>query len=67
MFRKRHRLLIRYYSIFEIGNFQFLDGEVPRFPSYDGYILQFICFANFKVVRVCLDVSDFNIGPIFEC
>ena len=30
---------------FEIINFPFLDGDVPRTPSYGGYITQLIRFA----------------------
>ena len=40
---------------FEIVNFPFLDGEVPRSPSYGVYISQLIRFA-----RVCSNVDDFN-------
>ena len=40
---------------FEIVNFLFLDGDVPRFPSYGVYISQLIRFA-----RVCFNVDDFN-------
>ena len=40
---------------FEIGNFPFLDGYVPRVPSYGVYISQLIRFA-----RVCSNVDDFN-------
>ena len=40
---------------FEIVNFPFLDGDVPRSPSYDAYISQLIRFA-----RVCSHVDDFN-------
>ena len=40
---------------FEIVNFQFLDGDVPRSTSYGVYISQLICFA-----RVCSNVDDFN-------
>ena len=40
---------------FEIVNFLFLDGYVPRSPSYGIYISQLICFA-----RVCSNVDDFN-------
>ena len=40
---------------FEIVNFLFLDGDVPRSPSYGVYISQFIRFA-----RVCSNVDDFN-------
>ena len=45
---------------FEIVNFPFLDGDVPR-PSFHGvYISQFICFA-----RVCSNVDDFNNRNLF--
>ena len=40
---------------FEIVNFSFLDGDVPRSPSYSVNILQLIRFA-----RVCSHVDDFN-------
>ena len=40
---------------FEIVNFPFLDGDVPRSPSYVVYISQLIRFA-----RVCSNVDDFN-------
>ena len=40
---------------FEIVNFKFLDGDVPRSPSYGVYISQLIPFA-----RVCSKVDDFN-------
>ena len=40
---------------FEIVNFPFLDGDVPRSPSYGVYISQLICFA-----RACSNVDDFN-------
>ena len=39
---------------FEIVNFPFLDGDVPRSPSYGVYISQLIRFA-----RVCSNVDDF--------
>ena len=39
----------------EIVNFPFLDGNVPRSPSYVVYISQPIRFA-----RVCSNVDDFN-------
>ena len=45
---------------FEIVNFPFLDGDVPRSPSYGVYISQLICFA-----RVCSNVDDFNNGNLF--
>ena len=40
---------------FDIVNFLFLDGYVPRSPSYGVYISQLIRFA-----RVCSNVDDFN-------
>ena len=41
---------------FDISNFPFLDGDVPRRPSYRVYnISQFKLFA-----RVCSHVEDFN-------
>ena len=39
----------------DIVNFPFLDGDVPRRPSYGLYISQLIRFA-----RVCSHVDDFN-------
>ena len=40
---------------FDIVNFPFLDGDVPRRASYGVYISQLIWFA-----RVCNHVTDFN-------
>ena len=40
---------------FEIVNFPFLDGDVPRFTSYGVYISQLIRFA-----RASCHVADFN-------
>ena len=40
---------------FDIVNFPFLDGDVPRRPSYGEYISQLIRFA-----RVCSHVDDFD-------
>ena len=45
---------------FEIINFPFLDGDVPRSPSYGVYISQLFCFA-----RVCSNVDDFNNRNLF--
>ena len=45
---------------FEIVNFPFLDGDVPRSPSYGVYISQLIRFA-----RVCFKVDDFGCGGLF--
>ena len=41
---------------FEIVNFPFLDGDVPRSPSYGAYISQL----NIRFARVCSYVEDFN-------
>ena len=40
---------------FDIVNFPFLDGVVPRHPSYGVYISHLIRFG-----RVCSHVKDFN-------
>ena len=45
----------RFAFDFDIVNFPFLDGDVPRRPSYGVYISQLIRFA-----RVCSYVDDFN-------
>ena len=45
---------------FEIVNFPFRDGDVPRFTSYGVYISQRISFA-----RVCSNVDDFNYRNLF--
>ena len=45
---------------FEIVSFPFLDGDVPRSPSYGVYISQLIRFA-----RVCSDIDDFNNRTLF--
>ena len=45
---------------FEIVNFPFFDGDVPRSPSYGVYISQLIRFA-----RVCSNVDDFNNRNLF--
>ena len=47
-------------SDFEIVNFPFLDGDVPRSPSYGVYISQLIRF-----VRVCSNIDDFNNRTLF--
>ena len=41
--------------IFEIVNFPFLDGDIPRPTSYGVYISQLIHFA-----RASSNVADFN-------
>ena len=45
----------RDYFDFDLVNFPFLDGDVPRRASYGAYISQLIRFA-----RVCNHVADFN-------
>ena len=45
---------------FEIVNFSFLDGDVPRSPSYGVYILQLI-----RLARVCSNIDDFNNRTLF--
>ena len=45
---------------FEIVNFPFLGGDVPRSPSYGVYVSQLIRFA-----RVCSNVEDFNNRSLF--
>ena len=45
----------RYDFDFEMINFPFLDGDVPRFTSYGVYISQLIRFA-----RTSSHVADFN-------
>ena len=40
---------------FDIFNFPFLDGDVPRRPSYGVHISQLI-----RIARVCSHVDDFN-------
>ena len=47
-------------SDFEIVNFPFLVGDVPRSPSYGVYISQLIRFA-----RVCSNINDFNNRTLF--
>ena len=39
---------------------KFLDGDVPRSPSYGAYISQLIRFA-----KVCSNVDDFNNRNLF--
>ena len=46
--------------LFEIVNFPFLDGDVPRSPSYAVYNSQLIRFA-----RVCSNVDDSNNRNLF--
>ena len=44
---------------FEIVNFSFLDGDVPRSPSYGVYISPLICLVE------CSNVDDFNNRNLF--
>ena len=46
---------------FEIVHFPFLNGDVPRSPSYCVYISHLIRFA-----RVCSNVDDFNNRNLFS-
>ena len=50
----------RDYFNFEIVNFPFIDGDVPRSPSYGVYISQLIRFA-----RVCSNFDDYNNRNLF--
>ena len=50
---------------FEISIFPFLNGDVPRSPSYGIYISQLIHFAFFFIIRVCSNVDDFNNRNLF--
>ena len=45
---------------FEIVNFPFLDGDIPRSPSYGVYISQLI-----RCARVSSNVCDFNNRNLF--
>ena len=47
-------------SDFEIVNFPFLDGVVPRSSSYGVHISQLIRFA-----RVCSNIDNFNNRTLF--
>ena len=47
--------MINVMTDFDRVKFPFLDGGVPRRPSYGVYISQLIRFA-----RVCSHVNDFN-------
>ena len=47
---------------FDIETFPFLDGDVPRRPSYGVYISQLIRFA-----RVCRHAVDFNSRNMLNC
>ena len=49
------KFMINAMTDFDIVNFPFLDGDVPRSASYVVYIWQLIRFA-----RVCNHVADFN-------
>ena len=45
---------------FDIVNFPFLDGDVPRCPSYGVYISQLYISQLIRFARVCSHVNDFN-------
>ena len=45
----------RGHFVFDIVNFPFLDGDIPRAPSHGVYITQLIRFAG-----VSSHVADFN-------
>ena len=45
---------------FEIVNFPFLNGDVPRSPSYGGFISQLI-----RLARMCSNVNDENNRNLF--
>ena len=45
---------------FKIVNLLFLDGDVPRSPSYGVYIFQLI-----RLAGVCSNVDDFNNRNLF--
>ena len=51
----------RYDFNFEIVNFPFHDGDVPRSPSYGVNICQLISLAI-----VCSNVDDFNNRNLFS-
>ena len=55
-----YRFLIFATLLLYIVNFPFLDGDVPRSPSYGVYISQLSRFA-----RVCSNVDDFNNRNLF--
>ena len=48
------------FNGFKYSNFPFLDGDVPRSPSYGVHISQLIRFAS-----VCSKVDDFNNRNLF--
>ena len=58
--RSHLKLFLECIGRVEIVNFPFLDGDVPRSPSYGVYISQLIRFA-----KVCSNVDDFNNRNIF--
>ena len=44
---------------FEIVNFPFLDGDVPRSPSYGVHILQHISFMRVYVLMLMTPTTEF--------
>ena len=55
IFYKNTKIYDKRDIIYDIVNFLFLDGDVPRRPSYGIYISQLIRFA-----RASSHVTDFN-------
>ena len=54
---------------FEIVNFPFLDGDIPRSPSYGVYISQ-LSYGVYisqliRFARVCSNIADFNNRTLF--
>ena len=54
---------------FEIVNFPFLDGDVPRSPSYGVYISQ-LSYGVYisqliRFARVCSNIDEFNNRTLF--
>ena len=47
------KFIIKMMTVFDIVNFPFMDGDVPRRPSYEVYITQ-------RFARVCSQVEHFN-------
>ena len=54
---------------FEIVNFPFLDGDVPRSPSYGIYISQLSYGVHIsqliRFARLCSNIDDFNNRTLF--
>ena len=52
---------------FDIVNFPFLDGDVPRSTSYGVYISQLIRFARVSVCLVFNPITVNNFASLFNC